>query len=99
MIAHRGQVDLLRARNLEIMAKVAIIHQLVVLFSRSDSMDGHCGIELGRIHHRVRDKLWRIVTSVILVDVVGRCDPFGSDNDLWREIPGSVFERALGLRL
>ena len=71
MIAHWGQMVLLRARDLEVMAEVAIVHQLMVLLSRSDAVNCHRRIELGWVHSTGRDKLWRIVAPVILEDVVG----------------------------
>ena len=53
------------------MAEVAIVHQLMVLLSRSDAVNCHRRIELGWVHSAGRDKLWRIVAPVILEDVVG----------------------------
>ena len=99
VVAHRGQVWLFRAWHLEIWAEVtAVIHKLVVLFSGGYAVDSQGRVELGLIHNSIRHKLWRVITSVGLVDVVGRCDALALQ-DLGSEVLGPAIVLPRGLRL
>ena len=99
VVTHRGQIWLLSAWHLEVRAEVAaVIHELVVLFGGGYAVDGQGWVELGLIHDSVRDKLRRVITSVGLVDVVGRCDTFALQ-DLGSEVLGPVIELPGGLGL